>query len=351
MIPYDIIILSSLYLFTKNNEIMDSLSLAETILAILFTIIAGCLIYISLQITRIKRRNRYYKPRYIILVRHGQSEGNVDVKKYASVGDPNISLTELGRKQANDAGKKLKEFLGNTPVFCYYSPYRRSKQTAELLLPHLETKFKKEDVRLREREFAGSFQRDVVSRADEMKYSRFFWRPDGGESLADVYDRVTLFMENLWRDFKGHPDMHDSATVLISHGLTIRLFAMRWLHWTTDTFELTKNPDNCDNLILELQPPDEYGNSYYQLTNESLSIVGLHGRGELKESTKELWGLKEEFKLAQMRKSTTISARFRPRSTSFSGANSTHLSTQNSLLGQTRGNKLNSSVSSLRFDV
>ena len=37
------------------------------------------------------------KPALIILVRHGESEANVDSSKYRDVGDPHISLTERGQ--------------------------------------------------------------------------------------------------------------------------------------------------------------------------------------------------------------------------------------------------------------
>eukprot|EP00854_Cymbomonas_tetramitiformis_P002063 gene2063-2759_t len=105
-------------------------------------------------------------PRYIFLVRHGESEGNLDPLKYRTTADNCIELTEKGHNQALDAGNRIAEFLkekgvagGGTqgveaemdlcthggvqqtehleqtgsdkpiPVFFYYSPYERSKQT------------------------------------------------------------------------------------------------------------------------------------------------------------------------------------------------------------------------------
>lgn len=38
-------------------------------------------------------------PKRIILVRHGQSEGNVDETMYCRVPDPQIRLTENGKRQ------------------------------------------------------------------------------------------------------------------------------------------------------------------------------------------------------------------------------------------------------------
>ena len=66
---------------------------------------------------------------------------------------------------------------------------------------------RQEDPRLREREFCGTFQREEPQREDEWSYSRFFWRPTSGESCADVYDRVTAFLETLWRKMHAIPEV------------------------------------------------------------------------------------------------------------------------------------------------
>jgi broad specificity phosphatase PhoE len=40
----------------------------------------------------------------LIIVRHGQSIGNIDETEYAHVGDSNVELTTLGWQQAFRAG-------------------------------------------------------------------------------------------------------------------------------------------------------------------------------------------------------------------------------------------------------
>lgn len=48
-----------------------------------------------------------------------------------------------------------------------------------------------------------------------------------GESGADVYDRLTIFEDHLTRDmFMGR--FADTNLVLVTHGLTLRIFLMRW---------------------------------------------------------------------------------------------------------------------------
>jgi hypothetical protein len=96
-------------------------------------IIGPLLTYASALNYRYKKR--YLRPRRIILVRHGESEGNLDESVYRHTPDARISLTELGKDQAIEAGKNLKKEVinggANETIYVYLSPYLRSKQTYE----------------------------------------------------------------------------------------------------------------------------------------------------------------------------------------------------------------------------
>ena len=62
----------------------------------------------------------------IKLVRHGESESNAGETTIREAGDHAIPLTELGRQQAGNAGRRLgAEFLGRALIYC--SPYRRTR--------------------------------------------------------------------------------------------------------------------------------------------------------------------------------------------------------------------------------
>ena len=50
-------------------------------------------------------------PKRIILIRHGESQGNVDETAYQNTPDWQIRLTEKGRMQAEQTGKTLREML------------------------------------------------------------------------------------------------------------------------------------------------------------------------------------------------------------------------------------------------
>lgn len=205
---------------------------------------------------------RYNKPKLIIFVRHGESQGNVDLSAYATIGDPNVQLTEKGRQDARRAGEELAKLITQKVhrrgrVFLYVSPYTRTRETAAAIVDRLKDAGHKvwqeqEDPRLREREFSGTYQTRESIKEERGDYDKFFWRPENGESCADVYDRISMFFDTLWRDFRDHDELQDGVVICVCHGLTMRIAIMRWLHWTREMFAATRNPANGQFLALEL---------------------------------------------------------------------------------------------------
>lgn len=197
------------------------------------------------------------KPKRIILIRHGESESNADKTVRARIPDHRISLTDAGKVQASDAGSKLKSIVGNESIRAYVSPYLRARQTLQEIhfasgdVPELNIVKSSEDPRIREQDF-GHLRSEEAFRlmdAERSRYGTFFYRIEDGESGADVFDRISSFLDTLWRDFD-KPDYPENA-LIVSHGLTIRLFCMRWFHWSVEKYERLRNPFNCEMFILE----------------------------------------------------------------------------------------------------
>jgi len=200
------------------------------------------------------------KPNRIILIRHGESEGNVNKRIYAKKADYKLDLTEKGRKEAQNAGYQLQQLLREESVFFYVSPLYRTRETFEQIavgFKHDQFKYR-EEPRLREQEWGHLKSEDECDRIDRERdeYGTFYYRIPDGESAADVYDRVSDFFGSLFRDFE-KPGFPDNA-VIITHGMTIRLFLMRWFHWTVEHFEELKNPVNCEMVVLERNSIGKY---------------------------------------------------------------------------------------------
>jgi len=110
------------------------ITLIVTVFIVKRTLLIGQLLTYLNSLTA--RYNKLYRrPHRIILVRHGESEGNLDESVYTRTPDAHISLTQRGKDQAIEAGKKLKEEVINggpdESIYVYLSPYLRSKQTYE----------------------------------------------------------------------------------------------------------------------------------------------------------------------------------------------------------------------------
>ncbi|GJP38143.1 hypothetical protein CLOM_g22581 [Closterium sp. NIES-68] len=386
----------------------------------------------------LSRESLLRRPTRIILVRHGQSEGNVDEGIYTRIADSRVSLTPLGFEQAVEAGKQIRRLIeldgqkgrkgrkenaggssgegdsggGDTDeageeeddwgVYFYVSPYLRTLQTLRGIGRAFDRRHilgVREEPRLREQDF-GNFQ--VQERMRQIKdmrqrFGRFFYRFPEGESSADVYDRVTGFLDSLWRDIdwcrlhppppppplahppasaattaaaptvadatagrsggsdagssaagaagaavlevgrEEHPQGRedggatasaadvrckggDAATaraistthhgspspptrppppaappppprrkalniVMVTHGLTTRVFLMRWFRWTVQQFEGLLNPGNCEIRVMEMGEGGKYSlavrHSEYELFSWGLTpdmIADQHAR-------------------------------------------------------------------------
>ncbi|MEV6651547.1 histidine phosphatase family protein [Streptomyces sp. NPDC051219] len=198
------------------------------------------------------------RPRRIVLVRHGESEGNADDTVYERVPDHALRLTATGRRQAEEAGLRLRELFGGERVSAYVSPYRRTLETFRCFGLDPSLVRVREEPRLREQDWGNWQDREDVrmQKAYRDRYGHFFYRFPQGESGADVYDRVGAFLESLYRSFEA-PD-HPPNVLLVTHGLTMRLFCMRWFHWSVAEFESLSNPGNGESRMLVLDERGRY---------------------------------------------------------------------------------------------
>lgn len=192
------------------------------------------------------------RPKRIILIRHGESEGNADHSIYERKPDYALELSENGLLQAKEAGRKLKDIINRESTFFYVSPFWRTRMTFEQIAGQLLPEQRKyiEEPRLREQEWGHLRSPDDKKKIDKERdeYGPFYFRIPEGESCADVYDRVSDFFGTLNRDFD-KADFPDNA-VIITHGMTLRLFLMRWYHWSVERFESYGNPDNCQIVMM-----------------------------------------------------------------------------------------------------
>lgn len=200
------------------------------------------------------RKEKKDFPKRLILVRHGESEGNIDPSLYGRVPDNAMHLTELGYEQALAAGKSIKKIVGNETMRFIVSPYVRTIETFSGILKAWGFEGTSipwsEEPRIREQDF-GNFQDPSKIReckAQRRRFGSFFYRFPSGESPADVYDRVSSFLESLYRMFQ---KSSEENYVLVTHGVAIRVILTRYFKYRISEFEMLENFYNGELAVLE----------------------------------------------------------------------------------------------------
>jgi 2,3-bisphosphoglycerate-dependent phosphoglycerate mutase len=168
------------------------------------------------------------------VVRHGQSTGNVIAQAAETDGleaidiperDADVPLSGTGREQAEAVGAWLSGLdRAERPEVAIVSPYLRTRQTAELALAGTGIPAVV-DERLRDRELGvldlltgrGVQARLPDEYARRSRHGKFYYRPPGGESWADVLLRLRALLRELRADHPG------GRVLLFGHEATVLL--------------------------------------------------------------------------------------------------------------------------------
>ena len=57
---------------------------------------------------------------------------------------------------------------------------------------------------------------------------------------------MTIFEDHVIRDINAGRFSNNTSLVLVTHGLALRVFLMRWFHWSVDQFMNVYNPPNAE---------------------------------------------------------------------------------------------------------
>jgi broad specificity phosphatase PhoE len=176
-------------------------------------------------------------PKELVLLRHGESEGNVAIRaskkgddsyytaEFRSRHSSTWRLTECGRQFSIKAGAWIREHIGDCFDGYFVSEYFRARETAALLnLP---------DARWHTNSLLIERNRglvDIVTRRERddqfpesMEAKRrdpYTWQPPGGASMIQVRSAVNIFLNLLHRDFDG------KRVIVVTHGEVMDAFRM-----------------------------------------------------------------------------------------------------------------------------
>lgn len=168
------------------------------------------------------------------LVRHGESLGNAVATRAEREGldlipletrDADVPLSSTGQEQAEAFGTWLAEHRSAIDVF-WASPYVRARQTLLIALgtqgPPVSVII---DERLRDRELgildlmtSRGVERLQPAEAERRRHlGKFYHRPPGGESWADVALRLRSFLRDV-------TDNSGGSALVVAHDAVVMLF-------------------------------------------------------------------------------------------------------------------------------
>jgi broad specificity phosphatase PhoE len=68
--------------------------------------------------------------------------------------------------------------------------------------------------------------------------------------------------------------MDNVSVVIVTHGLALRLFLMRWFQWSVECFEESQNPGNCELVTMNKRKDDE-GHAWMELEEKDRQSLCL----------------------------------------------------------------------------
>ena len=172
---------------------------------------------------------------WIGIIRHGESVGNVAAATAEQKGsdlidiaqrDADVPLSDTGQKQAEAVAGWLDELPEDErPHVVIVSPYVRARQTAEIALNGFDIPTLR-DERLRDRELGvldlhtvhGIRAKFPEESERRQRLGKFYYRPPGGESWADVLLRLRSLLRDVAED---HPEQR---VLFFAHDAVVSLF-------------------------------------------------------------------------------------------------------------------------------
>ncbi len=182
----------------------------------------------------------------IWLIRHGQTEANVVGRFAGRTGEP---LTEEGKKQAIEAGKRL---CGQGIKRIYASPLLRTLETAKLVASQLEGSpeivpeeaFIEIDIPPWEGKQKIKIRKDPKLLYEVWEKTPHLFNLYGCETLQDVVQRAILGCEKVFQREAG------GTSLIVTHMVIIRVILLHYLGLPLSAYRQIPVPNATPILLL-----------------------------------------------------------------------------------------------------
>ncbi len=183
----------------------------------------------------------------MILVRHAESEEDVNPTIRSHILDSRIALTSAGKKQVAELAKNLCPLIEPYKnVRLVASITNRAKQTTQLFskqFPDRKFEVVYED-RVRSLNW-GSVDETNIRRVESERYQvgvLYFRFPEGDDTNVFVKE-IESFVKELKE--AGKEASHPECVVVFTHGFALRVIVKAAIGMSDDEFRYLANPSNC----------------------------------------------------------------------------------------------------------
>jgi broad specificity phosphatase PhoE len=184
-------------------------------------------------------------------------------KAVQGIADWDVPLTALGDRQSAAAGRLIRARFGVFD-YVYHSGYKRTADTARGMLDAYTAEERatmkvRPHAFVRERDAGYTYDMTTAEAEAAFPWLQEYWdthgpwfaRPPGGESLADVGQRVYLFLNMLFRDRAGQ------RVLVATHGGTLRALRSLLERWPVEeipSFLKDCKTPNCGVTVYRVNP-------------------------------------------------------------------------------------------------
>ena len=183
----------------------------------------------------------------IVVIRHAQSQEDINPNLNGELEDYQISITKEGKHQIDNIIDKIQIILSPfESVKVYSSPSNRALQTTSVICSQLDLDKSITTVEPRIRNLNwGNTTSINVKEIERERYKKgvLYYQFPGGDDSSIFIKNIGNFVNELLT--VGKQKDFSNSVVIITHGFALRIIAKFLLKMSDDDFRWIKNPPNC----------------------------------------------------------------------------------------------------------
>ncbi len=182
----------------------------------------------------------------ILVIRHAESDEDINPNLHGEVTDEEISLTDKGTEEAFEIAQAVRRRTANyKSLRIYSSPSRRAREMASIIRRTIDFSGIEHfhEPSIRNLDWGNTTPENVKGiERERYRVGVLRYKFPGGDHCPTYVRRIGFFVQRLL-DLKYKED--PEVAIIVTHGFALRIIAKFLLEMSDDDFRWIKNPPNC----------------------------------------------------------------------------------------------------------